>query len=191
MILIACILALSFGANTASAITLTFDQASGYVGYVLPAGNSNSSPEAEAAYITYLIGMGLDSTEAGVLIDIPGGGDPTVDLYRTEWAYSFVTPVMWVDKLNDPADGKYSAGSNVFNYVLAKYGNAPGSLNQASIVWFSPTGFTGDIFVPTQGLSHISVFNSFKKDVPDGGATLMLLGGALVGLGALRRKFRV
>ena len=26
--------------------------------------------------------------------------------------------------------------------------------------------------------------------VPDGGATLMLLGGALVGLGALRRKFR-
>ena len=27
--------------------------------------------------------------------------------------------------------------------------------------------------------------------VPDGGATLMLLGGALMGLGALRRKFRV
>ncbi len=27
--------------------------------------------------------------------------------------------------------------------------------------------------------------------VPDGGATLMLLGGALVGIGALRRKFRV
>jgi hypothetical protein len=27
--------------------------------------------------------------------------------------------------------------------------------------------------------------------VPDGGATLMLLGGALVGLGALRRKFRI
>ena len=26
--------------------------------------------------------------------------------------------------------------------------------------------------------------------VPDGGATLMLLGGALVGLGALRRKVR-
>jgi hypothetical protein len=26
--------------------------------------------------------------------------------------------------------------------------------------------------------------------VPDGGATLMLLGGALMGLGALRRKFR-
>ena len=26
--------------------------------------------------------------------------------------------------------------------------------------------------------------------VPDGGATLMLLGGAMVGLGALRRKFR-
>jgi hypothetical protein len=26
--------------------------------------------------------------------------------------------------------------------------------------------------------------------VPDGGATLMLLGGALMGLGALRRKLR-
>jgi hypothetical protein len=28
------------------------------------------------------------------------------------------------------------------------------------------------------------------SSVPDGGATLMLLGGALIGLGALRRKFR-
>ena len=31
---------------------------------------------------------------------------------------------------------------------------------------------------------------SFLLPVPDGGATLMLLGGALMGLGALRRKFR-
>jgi len=32
--------------------------------------------------------------------------------------------------------------------------------------------------------------NIALQRVPDGGATLMLLGGALVGLGALRRKFR-
>jgi hypothetical protein len=30
-----------------------------------------------------------------------------------------------------------------------------------------------------------------QSTVPDGGATLMLLGGALLGLGTLRRKFRV
>ena len=32
--------------------------------------------------------------------------------------------------------------------------------------------------------------DSYVNRVPDGGMTLMLLGGALVGLGALRRKFR-
>ena len=101
-----------------------------------------------------------------------------------------MTPVLFADKLNNPANATYPAGANSFNYVLAKYGNATGALGQVSYVWFSSTGFSGDIVLPSAGLSHISVFNSFKKDVPDGGATLMLLGGALVGLGALRRKFR-
>ena len=32
-------------------------------------------------------------------------------------------------------------------------------------------------------------FLYYEETVPDGGATLMLLGGALIGLGALRRKF--
>jgi hypothetical protein len=39
------------------------------------------------------------------------------------------------------------------------------------------------------GLSHFSLYKS-TTSVPDGGVTLMLLGGALVGLETLRRKFR-
>jgi hypothetical protein len=77
-----------------------------------------------------------------------------------------------------------------FAYVLGKYGS------NGSLVWFV-NGALGEVSLPgsyvppgTQGggLSHISWFTPVT--VPDGGATLMLLGGALVGLGALRRKFR-
>jgi hypothetical protein len=42
--------------------------------------------------------------------------------------------------------------------------------------------------IGTTGGSDSYVNDGVK--VPDGGMTLMLLGGALVGLGALRRKFR-
>jgi hypothetical protein len=189
MILVACLLALSFGASTAEAIELGFDQASGYVGYATP-GNP-ASPDFEVEYITYLIGMATNSSVADVVIDPPGpGGTVETDFYRSEWSYSLMTPVMFADKLNGPANATYPAGANSYNYVLAKYGNATGAQGQVSYVWFSATGFSGDIVLPSAGLSHISVFNSFKKDVPDGGATLMLLGCALVGLGALRRKFR-
>ena len=46
--------------------------------------------------------------------------------------------------------------------------------------WLSPTETTRTV---CQGLlGHL---------VPDGGMTLMLLGGTLVGVGTLRRKFRV
>jgi hypothetical protein len=44
--------------------------------------------------------------------------------------------------------------------------------------WLSPSG------------SSESVDQGLVTEVPDGGMTLMLLGGALVGLGTLRRKFR-
>jgi hypothetical protein len=35
------------------------------------------------------------------------------------------------------------------------------------------------------------VFTNIRTSVPDGGMTLMLLGGALVGLETLRRRYRV
>jgi hypothetical protein len=54
--------------------------------------------------------------------------------------------------------------------------------------------FTGGPFDELRAISSEKAFefdNIALQSVPDGGTTLMLLGGALVGLGALRRKFRL
>ena len=59
-----------------------------------------------------------------------------------------------------------------------------------------PTSFTlpaGNfqlIYVAANDLPEVLSIDVTRGTVPDGGTTLMLLGGALVGLGALRRKFR-
>ena len=53
--------------------------------------------------------------------------------------------------------------------------------------------FSGGPFDEVRAISSEKAFefdNIALERVPDGGATLMLLGGALFGVGALRRKFR-
>ena len=55
--------------------------------------------------------------------------------------------------------------------------NAPNYVGQ--FAWLSPSG------------NSTSVSQGLLTYVPDGGMTLMLLGGTLIGLGTLRRKFRV
>jgi protein with PEP-CTERM/exosortase system signal len=79
---------------------------------------------------------------------------------------------------------------NVYSYVLAKYDGQ----NDLSQVWWvgDPAFFEADSFViPMFGpngtmLSHWSLFAS-GLSAPDGGATIMLLGGALGALGMARR----
>ena len=71
-------------------------------------------------------------------------------------------------------------------YLLAKYGTV-------GHVWYLPPATTVTIpaDAPAGGLSHWDLFTAREVEVPDGGMTLMLLGGALVGLESLRRRFRV
>jgi len=61
--------------------------------------------------------------------------------------------------------------------ALAAAGNLHNYVGQ--FAWLSPNGNSSNVY---QGL---------LTQVPDGGMTLMLLGGTLVGVGTLRRKFRV
>ena len=73
------------------------------------------------------------------------------------------------------------AGTVFYNAIIAYFGSeanakANGGANYgvyALNLWLPGGALVQDVLVR----------------VPDGGATLMLLGGALVGLGALRRKF--
>jgi hypothetical protein len=80
-------------------------------------------------------------------------------------------------------------------YVLAKYG----SRGAGNLVWLvNATG--GDVLELSdkfngRGISHISLFTTASPTagisrVPDGGVTLVFLGGALIGLALLRRAYR-
>jgi hypothetical protein len=79
-----------------------------------------------------------------------------------------------------------NTGSGYYNITVgADYSNDLAALGLntdplSNVSWFSP-GISG----------NGTVYQALVGPVPDGGMTLMLLGGALVGLGALRRKFRV
>ena len=78
-----------------------------------------------------------------------------------------------------------------YQYVVFHWGGQGGYwgayyLGGQSISFSTPPQLVTGAFVG--GFSSARYFGT--TSVPDGGATLMLLGGALVGLGALRRKFR-
>jgi len=184
LLAIACVVALGLSAPGAEAIDLTIGGAN-YLGYVTPGVPTGENDEE--AYILYLTGMAAPSTENDVtnaVIGVGGNQNDTQSFVRSAYfnGADFPAPQFVGPKI----DNTNSFNSTGFLYILAKYGAGQGF--QASYVWYSPTGFFGQVTVPTGALSHISTFNGVT--VPDGGMTLMLLGGALVGLGALRRKFR-
>jgi hypothetical protein len=88
-------------------------------------------------------------------------------------------------------------GDNI--YIMAKY-DGP---NAGYILFYLPhwnsnpantdnviPQYAGNIFDNRYSLSNYVAFEG-PNNVPDGGTTLALLGGALFGLGALRRRFNV
>jgi hypothetical protein len=58
------------------------------------------------------------------------------------------------------------------------------------IIFYSQLGVPGG-FAQTDGFEEWAALQGTATSVPDGGVTLMLLGGALVGIESLRRRFRV
>jgi hypothetical protein len=98
---------------------------------------------------------------------------------RLDSAYALQQTIWWLEGFAvNPA-----TPSNVFSLaVLAKFGN----LATAQAGMGSEFGVYGlDLYTREQGDVQDMLFF-----VPDGGTTLMLLGGALMGLGAIRRKLR-
>ena len=98
---------------------------------------------------------------------------------RLNSAYALQQTIWWLEGFAVPP----TTPTNIFSLaILAEFGNLATAQGGSS----SEYGVYGlDLFTREQGdVQDMLVF------VPDGGATLMLLGGALMGLGALRRKLR-
>jgi hypothetical protein len=138
-------------------------------------------PSGEAEYIDHLI-----SLEAGA-------GDTSFD--DSDEIYNRVGSLL-VGILPHPSTlvtrvetGSLSVDLSSFHltgfvYLLGKYDAG----RAGSLVFLVPVGADTYLLPATfngHELSHYSVFAS----VPDGGATLTLLGAALIGLGVMRRRF--
>jgi hypothetical protein len=168
-------------ATCARALTLT---SSDLIGFVLhPDG---ATPQHETARLQFFITLG-NGESAVAPSDL---GDYTGIVLGSNVPFTLPTPATFgVQISGSPLPITISSP---YVYLLAKFGNdsvfyylggKTGTLN--------PTDLNIPTDVETTVLSHISLFNAIGggTGVPDGGATIALLGGVLALFASLRRKF--
>lgn len=150
-----------------------------YLGSVVP--GTPADGDHEAAFINYLAGMTTGTTENNVEV-IAGNPPDSNTLTRSTNNFGVLPEAVFTSK-NDASTPLTFDLTGSTLYILSKYGGG-------SLVWFV-NGYIGEVTVASSfggnGLSHTSFFGG-TVSVPDGGATLALLGAALVGLGAFRRR---
>lgn len=120
-----------------------------------------------------------------------------VGLYNSFSGTSLPTPTFDGYANYENLTGATTVSITDFAYAVLHYGKGPGGAGKGGgIVFLSLNGMTGNYtFAGTGsgpngfgGLSSIRLFGSNgSSSVPDGGATVALLGSALLGLGAMRR----
>lgn len=196
----------------AGPVSLT-EASSYFVGAYVP--GEPASEVLEATYINHLITLATSSTDTEVI------SSKTFEFYRSGNTFSpaltstsATGAVKQDSEIGDPkAPNPNFTPSSIdvtgFTYLIGKYDGPNGGtmvfrvsnidftgydLNKVSLPgnYDPPGGKEGQEY----GLSHYTLFKvqSSVPDpapTPDGGATLALLGSALVGIGALRRKFLV
>jgi hypothetical protein len=156
------------------------------IGSVTP--GTETSTAANSAYIYALIFRNNNDTTSSPY-DLAG---TTYSLnVDTGTTLPFPDPLGTVD--TGAVGGDDSVDVTGFEYLIIKYGGAKGSA-----LVFNVAGLVGDVTVPDTGVTggnanKYLLFNSVAGTptrVPDGGATAMLLGVGLFGIGALRRKLK-
>ncbi len=117
---------------------------------------------------------------------------PKPEVYTLTYSTDTVIPTTaplaatpWLRK--ETSNPVIDLGDYSYQWLVAKWGA------DAEVYYIG--GMTGEIklelisWSPTaHGLSHYTLFNQTKAVVPDGGATIAMLGLGLVGLGFLRRR---
>jgi hypothetical protein len=175
----------SVALTSAHATTITLNMSSPYyLGDAVPA-----LPESDADEATYINAMNNGITS----VTLPGH----VDAINRSGNFAIGTLPTANSSAAVSQSGPFSLSQMNFGtgytYLFAYYGNStvPG-LQQVGFAW-DVSGLAGDYFtIDTQGLSHWELFNpggNPPSRVPDGASTAELLGGALVAMGLLRRKF--
>jgi hypothetical protein len=174
-------LAMTLSANTASALTVGDVNYIGAVVDGVPAGDA-----FEVAYVNSLLDQATGTVQLCLYATDEQCRRTGSSLNTTGFADASLTGLV-----------KDESGNNTFNasnwtYVLAKYGNSyPGDqfnpAGQISLVWYVGNLSGTQTVLPTQGLSHLTLLNP-RTTVPDGGATLGLLGLGMLALGYLRRR---
>jgi hypothetical protein len=190
MMFAACALALGLGAVSAQATTLditTNTTTAVFLGYFEP-----GIPPEQSQQIQYLnVLLGLAPNAVGNYNNPPH--------FQTITRSAFACPscpasaVLSGNHREESEDPGFSNTPNLgtgYQFLVGHYGGGrPGG---ESLVWWVG-GLTGDVTIPLEAtndreLSNWTLYNP-TTSVPDGGMTLMLLGGALLGLEVLRRRF--
>ena len=177
---------------------LTFFALVAAAGFALP-----TLSIANVINITINPATGLPSND--INFGLLGNNSPTtnfnflgsdISLYNTYAGTSLSAPVFNGFGNYENLSGNQAVSLTGFDYAVVHYGKGPGGAGQGGgIVFYYLNGMTGDFTFASNGsgpngfggISSIRLFSNGSTAVPDGGQTVVLLGGALVAVGVLRR----
>lgn len=182
-IALACLIAMGLSASSVSALTITLSDLNLHGTNV-----SNGEPDLSGTWVltadtdwttfvspaTSLAGWDIDSAQVAIVISNDAGSD------KVEFS---LDGVLFLTDTSPPLDWSQTWTSDV---VLGS-GTLFGSISADGMLNYLVQRTDGTFKVDSAELTVIATKQE-TSTVPDGGLTLSLLGGAIVGLGALRRK---
>jgi hypothetical protein len=175
-----CAVMLAFTHTAAADTTLGFNDQY-VVGTVSPGAPAN--PDSVKDYINFMIGLGLGQS---VVHDF-GQPEGTQTITRSNNVFANLPTASGAGAVSGTGTTIDLNALGTFTYLFAKYDGQ----NDNSVVWYIGD-LSGVLTIPGfgpngYGLSGWILFGPTGGSVPDGGATVMLLGAALGALGMARR----
>ena len=169
LMILAAVAMLAFSHN-ASALTLTVGD-NKYLGQIIPGTDGNAE---RTAYVNHMIGMN------------PNGFGLFMNQIFNRSSNNFGALPTAVFAQNGTGT-KISLGTGLYSYLFARYSGF-------SYIWYVGN-LSGNIQIPLLTTSGLlmgwTLFSVGGQGVPDGGATVMLLGAALGALGMARRFLKI
>ena len=166
-----CAVMLAFSHN-ASALTIGDSQELGFVDRGLPAGDAHRT-----LFVNTMIGLALNGSTHVII----GPHDNLITRSNNDFG-----PLPTAVFALNGSTTTINLGTGLYSYLYAKY-DGP---NYGAEVWYVGN-LSGSITIPATGggydLSGWTLFGPGGVQVPDGGATVMLLGASLCVLGVARR----